>query len=82
MRTLFVAGNWKMNKTVAEARELVSVMGKELKNVKNVEKVLCPPFMSLVAVANLIGGEGCELLEFRQADGKYRLKQFFVRRGK
>lgn len=56
MRTFFVAGNWKMNKTVAEARELVSVMGKELKNVKNVEKVLCPPFMSLVAVANLIGG--------------------------
>lgn len=45
-----------MNKTVAEARELVSVMGKDLKNVKNVEKVLCPPFMSLVAIANLIGG--------------------------
>lgn len=56
MRTPFVAGNWKMNKTVAEARELVSVMGKELRNVKNVEKVLCPPFMSLVAVANLVGG--------------------------
>jgi len=45
-----------MNKTVAEARELVSVMGKDLKNVPNVEKVLCPPFMALVAVANLIGG--------------------------
>ena len=45
-----------MNKTVAEARELVSVMGKDLKNVPNVEKVLCPPFMSLVAVANLLGG--------------------------
>ena len=56
MRTPFVAGNWKMNKTVAEARELVSVMGKDLKNVKGVEKVLCPPFMSLVAVANLVGG--------------------------
>jgi len=56
MRTPFVAGNWKMNKTVAEARELVSVMGKDLKNVPNVEKVLCPPFMALVAVANLIGG--------------------------
>ena len=56
MRTPFVAGNWKMNKTVAEARDLVSLMGKDLKNVKNVEKVLCPPFMSLVAVANLIGG--------------------------
>ena len=45
-----------MTKTVAEARELVSVMGKDLKNVPNVEKVLCPPFMSLVAVANLLGG--------------------------
>ena len=56
MRTPFVAGNWKMNKTVAEARDLVAVMGKDLKNVKNVEKVLCPPFMSLVAVANLVGG--------------------------
>lgn len=56
MRTPFVAGNWKMNKTVAEARELVSVMGQELKKVAGVDKVLCPPFMSLVAVANLIGG--------------------------
>jgi triosephosphate isomerase (TIM) len=56
MRQPFVAGNWKMNKTVAEARELVSVMGKELKEVKGVEKVLCPPFMSLLAVANLVGG--------------------------
>ncbi|MEI7844594.1 MAG: triose-phosphate isomerase [Chloroflexota bacterium] len=56
MRTPFVAGNWKMNKTVAEARDLVSVMGKELKTIQNVEKVLCPPFMSLVAVANLLSG--------------------------
>ena len=45
-----------MNKTVAEARALVSVMGKELKNINNVETVLCPPFISLVAVANLISG--------------------------
>ncbi len=56
MRTPFVAGNWKMNKTVAEARDLVAQMGPELKNVAGVEKVLCPPFMSLLAVANLVGG--------------------------
>lgn len=56
MRTPFVAGNWKMNKTVAEARDLVSTMGKDLKNIHNVEIVLCPPFISLVAVANLVGG--------------------------
>jgi len=56
MRTPFVAGNWKMNKTVAEARDLVSTMGPELKNIKAVEKVICPPFVALVAVANLLGG--------------------------
>lgn len=56
MRKSFVAGNWKMNKTVAEARELVSMMGQGLKQVTGVEKVLCPPFMSLVAVANLLSG--------------------------
>jgi len=56
MRTPFVAGNWKMNKTVAEARELVSAMGPDLKAIPGVEIVICPPFVSLVAVANLLGG--------------------------
>lgn len=56
MRTPFVAGNWKMNKTVAEARELLAAMGPELNKVQGVEKVVCPPFTSLVAVANLLGG--------------------------
>lgn len=56
MRTPFVAGNWKMNKTVAEARELIAAMGPELNKIQGVEKVVCPPFVSLVAVANLLGG--------------------------
>jgi triosephosphate isomerase (TIM) len=56
MRTPFVAGNWKMNKTVAEARTLVSEMTSTLRSVKGVEKVLCPPFVSLVAVAALLQG--------------------------
>ena len=56
MRTLFVAGNWKMNKTIAEARDLVSAMGGGLKAVQGVEKVLCPPFTALLAVSNLLSG--------------------------
>jgi triosephosphate isomerase (TIM) len=56
MRTPFVAGNWKMNKTVAEARELVSAMGVGLKAVQGVEKVICPPYISILAVANLLAG--------------------------
>lgn len=54
MRTPFVAGNWKMNKTVAEARELVSAMGKELNKIGKVDIVVCPPFISILAVANLL----------------------------
>jgi len=56
MRTPFVAGNWKMNKTVAEARELVSGMGVGLKAVNGVEKVICPPYISILAVANMLSG--------------------------
>ncbi|MGZ9164574.1 MAG: triose-phosphate isomerase, partial [Anaerolineales bacterium] len=43
MRIPFVAGNWKMNKTVVEGRDLVSRMSAQLREVANVEKVLCPP---------------------------------------
>jgi triosephosphate isomerase len=56
MRTPFVAGNWKMNKTVAEARALVAEMAPELRQVKGVEKVLCPPFMALFPVAAFLQG--------------------------
>ncbi|HEY5140949.1 MAG TPA: triose-phosphate isomerase [Methylococcales bacterium] len=56
MRKNIVAGNWKMNKTVAEARALVSEMTPALRAVKGVEKVLCPPFMALVPVAALLQG--------------------------
>jgi triosephosphate isomerase len=56
MRTPFVAGNWKMYKTVAEARHLVSEMVPGLGAVRGVEKVLCPPFTSLLAVSALLEG--------------------------
>jgi triosephosphate isomerase len=56
MRTPFVAGNWKMNKTVAEARALVSEMAAGLRAISGVEKVLCPPFTSLPALSALLQG--------------------------
>ncbi len=56
MRTPFVAGNWKMNKTVVEARALVAEMSQALGAIKGVEKVLCPPFISLIPVAALLQG--------------------------
>jgi len=56
MRKPFVAGNWKMNKTAAEARELVAAMLPPLREMANVEKVLCPPFTSLAAVSAALAG--------------------------
>jgi triosephosphate isomerase len=56
MRTPFVAGNWKMNKTVAEARHLVSELVPGLQAVQGVEKAICPPFTTIMAVAALLEG--------------------------
>ncbi len=61
MRTPIVAGNWKMNKTVAEARELIFKMSLKLRDIPGVEKVLCPPFPSLLAVSALLQGTGIGL---------------------
>lgn len=56
MRTPIVAGNWKMNKTVEEARSLVYSMSLKLRQIQGVEKVLCPPFPALLAVSALLQG--------------------------
>jgi triosephosphate isomerase len=56
MRTPFVAGNWKMFNTIAEARHLVSEMVPGLQALSGVDKVLCPPFTSLLAVRALLEG--------------------------
>jgi triosephosphate isomerase (TIM) len=54
MRTPLVAGNWKMNKTIAETRELLAAMKDGLNTVNGVEKVVCPPFVSLMAASEIL----------------------------
>jgi triosephosphate isomerase len=61
MRTPVIAGNWKMNTTVAEAAELVKAMKEKLNQIAGVEKVLCPPFVSLTTVKELIKGTSIKL---------------------
>jgi len=56
MRRPFVAGNWKMYKTVEDARQLVIELGASLAGISRVDKVLCPPFTSLLATRALIEG--------------------------
>src|SRR5436309_13452506 len=53
-RKLIIAGNWKMNKTVAEALDLIRGLKIELANVKEVDIVVCPPFTALSEVSKAI----------------------------
>jgi triosephosphate isomerase (TIM) len=61
MRKPFVAGNWKMNKSIVDARALVTVMLPGLKSYPGVERVLCPPYLALPVVADLLSGSGIGL---------------------
>jgi triosephosphate isomerase len=51
-----IAGNWKMNTTIPEAVALVKDMKDGLEKVAGVEKVICPPFISLSEVNHLVKG--------------------------
>src|SRR2546421_11118283 len=53
-RKLIIAGNWKMNKTVAEALDLVRGLKIELANMKEVDVVICPPFTALSEVSKAV----------------------------
>jgi triosephosphate isomerase len=53
-RRPIIAGNWKMNKTVAEALDLVTKLKRELAAVKEVDIVVCPPFTALSDVSKAI----------------------------
>ena len=48
-RRVVIAGNWKMNKTAAETRALVSELKPGVSGVDAVDIVVCPPFTSLRA---------------------------------
>ncbi len=61
MRTPIIAGNWKMNTTIDEAVSLVKAMKERLEKVKGVEKVVCPPFISLKPVRDVLGGSSIGL---------------------
>ena len=61
MRKKIVAGNWKMNMTVAEAGALVSGLKLELANFREVEVVVCPPFTALAAVSKSLQGTNMDL---------------------
>ncbi|MBT3276051.1 MAG: triosephosphate isomerase, partial [Spirochaetales bacterium] len=51
MRQKYIAGNWKMHKTIQEARDLSSALAVELKDSSH-KIMVAPPFTALSAVAD------------------------------
>jgi triosephosphate isomerase len=54
MRTPFIAGNWKMFKTVAESVVFAKELRSAVKDVTGVEIVIAPPFTAIHAVAEAL----------------------------
>ncbi len=55
MRKPIIAGNWKMNKTTAEAKELITALAPKVKDAK-CDVVVCVPFTDIKTVAELVAG--------------------------
>jgi len=60
-RLPFIAGNWKMNKTVGEALDLVRELKTAISGVREVEVAVAPPFTALGAVAKELRGSSIRL---------------------
>jgi triosephosphate isomerase len=61
MRKPVVAANWKMNKNADEARQLARELLAQIEPYAGVERVICPPFTALAAVAEVVAGKGVGL---------------------
>ncbi len=83
-RVPFVAGNWKMYKTRADARALVEALIPKAKDLAGkVEVACCPPATALESVAALVqgtnialGAQNCHVGPMK--DGKYELEGAFT----
>jgi len=60
-RKKFIAGNWKMNTTLDEARALAKEVVEKMGTVSDVDIAVCPPFTNLLAVAEVLKGSSVKL---------------------
>ena len=61
MRVPMMAGNWKMNKNIAEAKALAAAIRDAVNDVDAVDRVVCPPFVDLPAVAEALAGSNIKV---------------------
>jgi len=71
LRQPFIAGNWKMNKTVSEAVKLVDGLKDRLPDQEQVEVGVCPPALNLIPVIQAAEGSyikvGAQNMHFEES---------------
>jgi triosephosphate isomerase (TIM) len=60
-RTPFIAGNWKMHKTVAEAEEYIQALLPRVSSADGVDVAICVPFTDLQAMVDSTRGSRVEV---------------------
>ena len=60
-RKYFIAGNWKMNKTAAEATALIKAINEKAGSQTKVDVAVCPPFTALDAASKALAGSTVKL---------------------
>jgi triosephosphate isomerase len=60
-RTPFIAGNWKLNKTIAEAEAFIGALLPRAGAVDGVDVVICPPFLALQAMVDSTRGSAVQV---------------------
>src|ERR1700709_2312310 len=60
-RVPFIAGNWKMNKTVAEAEEYIQALLPRVSWIDGVDVAICVPFTDLQAMVDSTRGSRVEV---------------------
>jgi triosephosphate isomerase len=61
-RTPLIAGNWKMNKTVAEAEDFIQALLPRVSTADGVDVAICPPFTALSAMVDSTRGSRVQVL--------------------
>lgn len=63
MRKKYIVGNWKMNTTLAQAKNIVTELAYRYKDYKNndIEIVICPPYVWLHPIAEILSGTNIKL---------------------
>ena len=60
-RTQFIAGNWKMHKTIDDAERFIQELLPRLSSADGVDVAICPPFLALQAMVDSARGSQVEV---------------------